>query len=201
MASERVSAPGQLLVVAVDGVLADTLGGRQQALIEGALSVSLVGSPPSLPDGWIAGRSWSEAVRQLPDVDIEDLTLLELASHAAERVWSEQVATRPPVFDMKRVARCRSAVSSGCRLILRADSTRRSASSTFSFLEEETGASRTVTGDDPGILSASSVLLSQYAAIITVASANRSVYSVEDQTLWARLEKVLGRYAHRGWPA
>jgi hypothetical protein len=190
-----------LLVVAVDGVLADTLAARQHALVEGALAVALVDSVPSLPDGWIAGRSWSEAVRQLPGVASEDLTLLDLASHAAERLWSEQVASRPPVFDMKRVARCRLAVSSGCRLILRADSTRRSLSATFSFLEEETGASRTVTGDDPGVLSASSVLLSQYAAIITVASANKTVYSVEDQTLWMRLEKVLGRYAHRGWPA
>lgn len=192
---------GQLLVVAVDGVLADTLAARQHALVEGALAVALIDSVPSLPDGWIAGRSWSEAVRQLPGVASEDLTLLDLASHAAERLWSEQVASRPPVFDMKRVARCRLAVSSGCRLILRADSTRHSSSATFSFLEEETGASRTVTGDDPGVLSASSVLLSQYAAIITVASANKTVYSVEDQTLWMRLEKVLGRYAHRGWPA
>ncbi len=188
-------------MVAVDGVLADTLAARQRALIEAALSVELIDSAPTLPDGWIAGRSWSEAVRQLPGVASEDLPLLDLASHAAERMWGEHIASRPPEFDTKRVARCRSAVSSGCRLILRADSTRRSSSATFSFLEAETGASRTVTGDDPGVLSAGSVILSQYAAIITIASANRTVYSVEDQTLWLRLEKVLGRYAHRGWPA
>ncbi len=207
----------RVLVVAVDGVLADTLLARQAALEEAVLSVGLLHAMPELPVNWIAGRSWSEAVRALPtlvlqrggadldtgvapDSPFADQTLLDLAEHAAETVYTREVANRMPVLEMSAIAQCVQAVESGWRLILRADSTRRSSDQLMQFAEEQTGAARVISGDDPGVLSANSVVLSQYAGIIAIAAGRRTINGVERRVVWERVEGAIGRYVVRGWP-
>ena len=207
----------RVLVVAVDGVLADTLLVRQAALEEAVLSVGLLHAMPELPVNWIAGRSWSEAIRALPtllsqrrgntleaslhsDNPFADQTLLDLAEHAAESVYAREVAKRTPVLEMSAVEQCVEAVERGWRLILRADSTRRSSDELMRFTEEQTGASRVISGDDPGVLSANSVVLSQYAGIIAIAAGRRTINGVERRVVWERIEGAIGRYVVRGWP-
>ncbi len=215
-AAPNPSALGRVLVVAVDGVLADTLAARESAFTEAVLSVGLVHAMPELPVNWIAGRSWREAVRSLPGLvaqslaprsasesfaeSLADETLLDLAEHAAETIYTREVANRTPPLDMPAVERCKQAVEMGGRLILRADSTRRSSGELMRFVEEATGAARVITGDDPGVLSANSVVLSQYAGIIAIASGRRTVNGVERRVVWERIEAAIGRYVVRGWP-
>jgi len=202
--------------VAFDGVLADTLIAREAALTEGALAVGLVNAMPELPVHWIAGRSWREAVRQLALLNADvvsqpapnasaantlvDETLLDLTEHAAENAFTRVMANSTPLLDMSAVALCRQAVELGWRLILRADSTRRSGEEIMRFAESETGASRLLTGDDPGVLHAGSVVLSQYAGIISIAAGRRAVSSVELGAVWERMESAIGGYVQRGWP-
>ncbi len=189
------------LVVAVDGVLADTLLGRLRALLAAARSVALVQQSPSLAPDWLAGRSWSEAVRLLPGAATDE-TLLDLAAHAAEQEWSQTMIAGLPVVDTVVLRRCVAAVEAGWRLILRADSTRRSSASLFAFLEEETGAVRSITGDDPGVLSVSgkSVLTSQYAGIVMATSNHNSGCFVETESVRLRLGSAVSKYLSPGWP-
>jgi hypothetical protein len=199
--AERPRAPGAL-VVAVDGVLADTLPGRLAALLAAARAVELIGPELTPPNDVLAGRSWSEAVRLLPGVP-PDETLLDLAAHAAEREWTEVMSAGLPVVDTVALARCRAAVAAGWRLILRADSTRRSSGSLFSLLEEETGAVRTITGDDPGVLSVRGmpIVSSQYAGIIMASSGRSGGAFVETDPVRLRLEAAVAKYLSAGWPA
>jgi hypothetical protein len=189
------------LVVAVDGILADTLGSRRDALVAGAHAVELLRETPLLPHDLMAGRSWSEAVRLLPGIPDDD-TLLDLAAHAAEREWTQVMSTGLPNIDTAVLQRCRSAVEKGWRLILRAESTRRSSAGLFSWLEEETGAVRVISGDDPGVLSVRgmTVLSSQYAGIITASSARGNGSFVETEPVRARLGAAVSRYLSPGWP-
>jgi len=193
--------PFGALVVAVDGVLADTLPGRLQALLAGARAVALVPESPSLPPDWLAGRSWSEAVRLLPGA-APDETLLDLAALAAEQQWTQTTNARLPMVDPVVLRRCMAAVTAGWRLILRADSTRRSSSSLFSVLEEETGAMRSITGDDPGVLNVSgkSVLMSQYAGIIMATSNHNNGRFVETEPVRIRLGSAVSKYLSPSWP-
>jgi len=189
------------LVVAVDGVLADTLPRRLDTLLAAARAVALLPDTPALPHDWMAGRSWSEAVRLLPGA-APDETLFDLAAHAAEHKWTQLMSAGLPVIDTVALGRCRAAVESGRRVILRADSTRRSSGSLFDFLEDQTGAVRTITGDDPGVLSVSgkSVLMSQYAGIIAASSGQGSGFLVETEPVSTRLGSAVSKYLAPGWP-
>lgn len=189
----------QVLVVSVDGVLADTLLARQRALVDSALEVGLVDAVPELPVHWIAGRSWREAARQLTG-SADDETLLDLTALAAERAWTQSLSHGLPVVEPEALRRCKQAAEHGWRVILRADSTRRSASALFDVLEEESGAVRTLTGDDPGVLHGPSVLLSQYAGIIAIAAGRQTVSCVEPLAVWQRMERAMSAYVQRGWP-
>lgn len=189
------------LVVAVDGVLADTLPRRLETLLAAALAVELVPEMPSLSRDWMAGRNWSEAVRLLPGAAADE-TLFDLAAHAAEREWAQLMSAGLPVIDTVALRRCRAAVESGWRVILRADSTRRSSGNLFEFLEEQTDAVRTITGDDPGVLSVRGmpVITSQYAGIITALSGQKNGSFVETETVRLRLGSAISRYLSPSWP-
>lgn len=226
--------PRGALVVAVDGVLAESLHGRGEALLAGAYKVGLLErsadsahpsqqeppherstipphTQPTIPPHerptlpaheLIVGRSWSEAVRLLPGVPADE-TLLDLAAHAAEQEWTRAMNRGLPIVDTAALQRCRAAVQAGWRLILRADSTRSSSAALFTFLEEETGAVRCISGDDPGVLSmrGMSVLSSQYAGIITASSARGKGFFVEPEPVRLRLGGAIARYLSAGWPA
>lgn len=234
--------PRGALVVAVDGVLAESLHGRGEALLAGAYKFGLLErsadtahtsqqeppherstippherptipshtqptipahtQPTIPPHELIVGRSWSEAVRLLPDVPADE-TLLDLAAHAAEQEWTHAMNRGLPIVDTAALQRCRAAVQAGWRLILRADSTRSSSAALFTFLEEETGAVRCISGDDPGVLSmrGMSVLSSQYAGIITASSARGNGFFVEPEPVRLRLGGAIARYLSAGWPA
>ncbi len=193
--------PRGVLVVAVDGMLADSLAARLNALLAGVDAVGLLQQTATPQRELMAGRSWSEAVRLLPGAP-PDETLLDLAALAAEREWTQAMNAAWPTVDVDALQRCRAAVASGWRLILRADSTRRSAAAFFSFLEEETGAVRCISGDDPGVLSVHNmtIVASQYAGIIAASSAPGNGCFVESAPVRLRLGAAVSKYLTAGWP-
>jgi hypothetical protein len=204
-----------LLVVAVDGVLADTLPARLACFLAGAeaAGLSLAGDGEAatmLPD-WIAGRSWANAARRLAaDRGLEaDVVAIDLCAMAAEREWTRRLSLGLPAVDSEAVSRCQAAVSAGWRLMLRADSSRRSAGELFTYLENETQAVRTVSGDDPGVLdelSEKPLIMSQYAGIIAASkrysTATQPVMrNVETAAVGPALAASMGRFISVGWPS
>ncbi len=205
-----------VLVVAVDGVLADTLPSRLASFLIGAESAGWVQAGASealgLSPDWIAGRSWSNAARRLasdlaPGAAADEVGI-DLCALAAEREWTRRLALGVPDVDTDVVRRCQAAVSSGWRLVLRADSTRVAAAGLFSYLESETQAVRTVAGDDPGVLEElrdRPLFMSQYAGIIAAskrysASTEQSVRFVEPASVRSGIEAAMGRFVLAGWP-
>lgn len=135
-------------MVAVDGVLADTLRSRAEAVQRAALELGLVHESAPIAPHSMAGRDWAEMVRALPGAP-RDESLLDLTALAAERRWSAAFATSAPVLYPEAVARCRTAAESGWQVVLRADSGRRGAAALFASLESATLALRTIAADDP----------------------------------------------------
>ncbi len=211
---ERVSARPGLLVVAVDGVLADTLPARLGCFLVGAEAAGLVQARGSetatMPTDWIAGRSWANAARRLAaDRGLEaDVVAIDLCAMAAEREWTRRLSLGLPSVDSEAVSRCQAAVSAGWRLMLRADSSRRSAGDLFTYLENETQAVRTVSGDDPGVLDEladKSLFMSQYAGIIAAskrysAASDTNVRFVEPPGVRSNIEATMGRFLSADWP-
>ncbi len=199
------SPAARTLVVAVDGVLAETLRDRLATLLGAAETVGLLSAAPLLPDDWMAGLGWSEAVRALPGA-AEDETLRDLAALAAERSWTRRMAGGLPAVNPEALAACRAAVAAGWRLILRADGSRRSDGALFEVLEEETGAVRTIAADHPDIRAHDSVITGQYQVVTRSLSGQNAEITTSSQRRVVEVNRhVLTRAGMEhlwtfGWP-
>ncbi len=134
-----VAGAGRVIVVAFDGIIADTLPARAQALSDAiALECTSLGvtvnslelSPALL--SLLPGRTFTEcmmvAVEQIPALQHErlrdDLTAHDLMALRAERAWSATVAHGVPLRDGVR-DHLQQLVARGVRLVVRSDSQRR----------------------------------------------------------------------------
>ena len=130
---------GHVIIMAFDGIIADTLPLRAQALADaialecGSLGVSVdaqVLSPLLLP--LLPGRTFGEcmvvAVEQIPallhDTVRLDLTLHDIMALRAQRAWSATVAHGVPLRDGVR-DHLQTLVARGARIVVRSDSQRR----------------------------------------------------------------------------
>lgn len=153
------------LVIAVDGVLVPTLGPRADALHAAASEVGLALTARE-DDTWYAGRDWHEMARAR-SVGVPDETLVDLTALVAERRWRDELAAALPAVNADVVARARTAMLDGWRVVLRADTSRRAGAMLFAVLVGETQCSRVVAGDDVRVTAPTPRALraSQYAVI------------------------------------
>jgi hypothetical protein len=139
----------RLLVVAVDGVLADTLPRRAAALDEAMQAITGRGLAGRGGDAdvaaRIAGRDWAELARLLAEPD--DETQVDLIALASERAYARHLALGLPPLALAAVARAREAAERGWRVVLRADSSHRAAAPLLEALAERTLAARVLAGD------------------------------------------------------
>ncbi len=177
---------GRVLMVAVDGVLAESLEARRDALRDAALDTGLLRSSPDIAPLSLAGMDWNDMVHMLHMLPLmygphthgatSDHTLRDLTVFAAERLWTARLASGLPVLVPTAISRCRTAATNGFSVVLRSDSTRRSAQRLFEVLEAETLAVRTLAADDPAARTGVGVLRDrQLAAAFQGRSAARLV--------------------------
>lgn len=151
-----------LLVVAVDGVLADTLSGRAAAFDEAQRTV-LGHAVRETSADVVAGVSWAELAHAV--VPPDDATLRDLLALAAERAYGRWLATGAPLLTPEAIARARDAAEDGWRVVLRADASRRAASALFDGLAEQTLATRVIAADDVRAPGDASLRTAQYALL------------------------------------
>lgn len=168
------------LIVAVDGVLADTLPVRVAALQSAAQSLHVTLSLPKQPR-WIAGLGFAEAARAATTESSEvDATMLDLLTLAAERALATHAAQSAPILFADAVAQCAEAAAQGWRVILRTDATRRATGPLLEHLLTETNGSRAIAADDITRTGAdASMLQRQYARIAPTVLDATTVYAVE----------------------
>ena len=134
-----------LLVVAVDGVLADTLPLRTAAFDDAQRAVlGRVVRETSVQD--VAGLCWAQLACAVAPA--EDVTLIDLLALAAERAFGRSIAAGAPLLHVEAIARTRACAEHGWRVVLRADSSRRAAASLFDALAERTLATRVIAAED-----------------------------------------------------
>ncbi len=189
------------LIVAVDGVLVDSLPLRRDALAEAARTVGLAALAASVcSNATVAGRSWREAARLLAGPDVDE-TLLDLTALAAERALQARLAREAWLLIPEGIEHCQAAVERGWRVLLRADTTRRAAGPLLEFLMTETGAARCSAGDDlPTTVDRDTLIERQYRVIKASATSQLPVISREATTEASdRARSVIPDIAI-GWP-
>lgn len=130
---------GRVVIVAFDGIIADTLPPRAQALADAiaaectGLDITVhAGDLPALLLPLLPGRTLSEcvaaAVNALPVLQHarlrDDLTLHDLIALRAQNAWATAVAHGIPLREGV-AARMAGMVSQGVRIVMRSDSQRR----------------------------------------------------------------------------
>ncbi|WP_337169267.1 glycine cleavage T C-terminal barrel domain-containing protein [Gemmatimonas aurantiaca] len=114
------------LIVAFDGVLADTLGARAEAILTVCSEESVSLSAERLRSrlrATLPGRTIAEAVELLLEAD-GDPTRSELVSLRAQRHYTTRLAQGVP-FDATVLRTLMTRAGAGDRIVVRADSTRR----------------------------------------------------------------------------
>jgi beta-phosphoglucomutase-like phosphatase (HAD superfamily) len=189
------------LIVAVDGVLADTLPMRAAALRAAARELGVAIAQP-IHEQWIAGRDWADAARALVrPAEPLDETMIDLLALAAERALHARLGQGAPLLFPALLSRCAEAASQGWRVILRTDSSRRAAGAVLDHLMHETTAWRAVTADEVRSASAGvPLLLRQYAHIAPLvrAAPRCSAIEVSPEAFAVARDEVPGVRA--GWP-
>jgi len=189
------------LIVAVDGVLADTLPMRVAAFRSAAQELDLaVALPPN--EAWIAGLDWADAARALSPTGVPpDETMVDLVALAAERALHARLRQGTPFVFPEQLARCTAAAMQGWRVILRTDGSRRAAGAVLEHLMAETTAMRAVAADDAHSASAGRPMLQrQYARIAPLLHATPVAHAVEASPVaFASARKSLPLLL-AGWP-
>lgn len=191
----------RFLIVAVDGVLADTLPDRVAALQSAAHSLQVTLALPTKPL-WIAGLGLAEAARaSTTESGDVDETMIDLLGLAAERALEQHAAQSAPVLFADTVAQCAEAAAHGWRVILRADTTRRAAGPLLEHLLAETNASRAIAADDVTVTGAdASTLQRQYALIAPSVHSATSVHAVEASPHARESVVAMLPELRMGWP-
>lgn len=191
----------RFLIVAVDGVLADTLSGRVAALQSAAHSLGVTLALPTKPR-WIAGLGFAEAARaSTVEAGNVDETMIDLLAHAAERSLQQQAAESAPVLFQDTLAQCAEAAAHGWRVILRTDATRRAAGPLLEHLLTETNGARAIAADDVTTTGAdASMLQRQYALIAPTVHGATSVYAVEASAHARETVAAMLPELHMDWP-
>jgi phosphoglycolate phosphatase-like HAD superfamily hydrolase len=186
------------LIVAVDGVLADTVPQRAAALHSAARTLELtLSSPPHAR--WPAGLSLAEAARAALERD--DETLIDLLALAAERALRQQLGATAPLLHPEAVAQCAELVSAGWRVVLRTDGARQSAGPLLEHLITATGASRACAADDVrGASSNASVVQRQYAEMARSLQGATLVHAVEYDAAAMRAARAVLPQLVADWP-
>ncbi len=191
----------RFLIVAVDGVLADTLSVRVAALQSAADSLGVTLALPARPR-WIAGLSLAEAARASTAESREaDETMLDLLALAAERSLQQRAAESAPVLFQDTVAQCAEAAAHGWRVLLRTDATRHASGPLLEHLLSETNASRAIAADDVRAAGVEmSTLQRQYALIAPLLLGATHVCAVEASAHARETVTVLMPELHMDWP-
>lgn len=192
----------RFLIVAVDGVLADTLSVRVNALQTAAQALSVTLALPTQPR-WIAGLSFAEAARAATvGSAVVDETMIDLLALAAERAMHQHAAESAPVLFQDTVAQCAEAASHGWRVLLRTDAARRVTGPLLEHLLSETNASRAIAADDVRAASATaSMLQQQYEVVAAVVQGATSVSAVEASAHARETVSTMLPELHMDWPA
>jgi beta-phosphoglucomutase-like phosphatase (HAD superfamily) len=193
--------PRRALVVAVDGVLADTLSRRAEVLYDAMREVGLLaGTSASALVQSVAGRDWAGAARAAAGTEVDE-TLVDLSALAAERAWHRALALDAPVAHPDAIARCREAAAQGWRVLLRADSTRRAAGPLIDDLAAATDAARVIAGDDVRVTGGRALAGAQYAALQGALGQYGVVRVVEAGEVARAAAQELISGVESGWPA
>jgi len=189
------------LIVAVDGVLADTLSVRVGALETAARALAVTLALPATPR-WIAGLSFTEAARAatIGSADVDE-TMIDLLALAAERAMQQHAAGSAPVLFQDTVAQCAETAAHGWRVILRTDAPRRIMGPLLEHLLSETNASRALAADDVRAASAdASMLQQQYEIIAELVRGASTVSAVEASAHARETVSTMLPELHMDWP-
>jgi phosphoglycolate phosphatase-like HAD superfamily hydrolase len=191
----------RVLVVAVDGVLADTLSARTTALQAAAQSLGLSLNAPR-DDTWIAGLSFSEAARVVTAHDSAvDETLLDLLALAADRALQQHAAQSAPVLFPDALARCAEAVEHGWRVMLRTDASRRAVGPLLEHLLTSLNATRAIAADDIRVVDPDqSMVQQQYARLAPSWGDDTHVQAMEASPNAYEAARRAVPALHIGWP-
>jgi beta-phosphoglucomutase-like phosphatase (HAD superfamily) len=191
----------RFLIVAVDGLLADTLPARTAALQSAAQSLGVSLDVPPQHD-WIAGRGFAEAARAaVARSGVLDETLIDLLALAAERTLQQQAAQHAPLLMPDALARCMDSVADGWRVILRSDVSRRSAGPLLEHLLTALNAARAIAADDVRSVRADqSLVRQQYALLAPSWRSATHVRAVEASAPAYDAARIEVPALHIGWP-
>lgn len=191
----------RFLVVAVDGVLADTLPARAAALLAAAQSLGVSLDVPA-HDDWIAGRSFAEAARVIvAHGGAVDETLIDLLALAADRALQQHAARSAPVLFPEALARCAEVAERGWRVMLRSDASRRAAGPLLEHLLTALNATRAIAADDVRAVGLEqSMVQQQYARLAASWRDDTRVGAVEVSPVVYDTARRAVPTLHSGWP-